>query len=432
MISAYTKERLASARFTTPTPVQAATIPQALEGKDVLATAQTGTGKTLAFLIPVMERLLQGSTPGIAALVLVPTRELAMQVVEQYNLLRGKQLSPAACVVGGMSEGAQLSAIRRGARFVVATPGRLEDFLDRRLFNFKDLRILVLDEADRMLDMGFLPAIQRIASALPKERQTMCFSATLEASVAHLVKDYMRNPVRLAFGSTLKPSENVRMQAFEVSTDRKQQTLNRLLAKETGRCLVFARTKRATDRICKNLNRDGFSAAMIHGDRSQSQRNSALAGFQQGRFRVLVATDVASRGIHVQDVAHVINFDLPEIAENFIHRVGRTGRAGKHGVASTLFAREQRSELFQLERTLGIKMERLRAEDSAPVAAAEHTGRLHDYSGQRPVGRGNDGSGRREAQRDSRRFATAAGVESMAAKAKMVRLPGEVFQVEAD
>jgi superfamily II DNA/RNA helicase len=171
---------------------------------------------------------------------------------------------------------------------------------------------------------------------------------------------------------------------------------------------------------------------MIHGDRSQSQRNSALAGFQQGRFRVLVATDVASRGIHVQDVAHVINYDLPEIAENFIHRVGRTGRAGKHGVASTLFAREQRSELFQLERTLGIKMERLRAEDSAPVAAAEHTGRLHDYSGQRPVGRGNDFGGRRESNRDSQRFAPTVGVESMAAKAKMVRLPGEVFQVEAD
>ncbi len=190
IISAYTKERLASARFTTPTPVQAATIPQALEGKDVLATAQTGTGKTLAFLIPVMERLLQGSTPGIAALVLVPTRELAMQVVEQYNLLRGKQLTQAACVVGGMGEGGQLSAIRRGARLVVATPGRLEDFLDRKLFHLRDLRILVLDEADRMLDMGFLPALKRIAAALPKERQTMCFSATMEASVAHLVKDY--------------------------------------------------------------------------------------------------------------------------------------------------------------------------------------------------------------------------------------------------
>jgi ATP-dependent RNA helicase RhlE len=435
------KERLASARFTTPTPVQAATIPQALEGKDVLATAQTGTGKTLAFLIPVMERLLQdvqsgAKTPGIAALVLVPTRELAMQVVEQYNLLRGRQLPQAACVVGGMGEGGQLSAVRRGAKLVVATPGRLEDFLDRKLFHLRDLRILVLDEADRMLDMGFLPALKRIAAALPVIRQTMCFSATMEASVAHLVKDYQRNPVRLAFGSTLKPSENVRMQAFEVSTDRKQATLNRLLAKETGRCLVFARTKRATDRICKNLNRDGFSAAMIHGDRSQSQRNSALAGFQQGRFRVLVATDVASRGIHVQDVAHVINFDLPEIAENFIHRVGRTGRAGKHGVASTLFGREQRSELFQLERTLGIKMERMRAEDGASVPAAEQTGRLHEYREQRPSHGGNAFGGRhksgRDSRRDSRHYATASGVEPVAARSNMVRLPGEVFQIEAD
>jgi ATP-dependent RNA helicase RhlE len=267
-----------------------------------------------------------------------------------------------------------------------------------------------------MLDMGFLPAIRRIAAILPKERQTMCFSATLEASVVHLVKDYMRNPVRLAFGSVLKPSENVRMQAFEVSADRKQQTLNRLLAKETGRCLVFARTKRATDRIAKNLNRDGFSAAMIHGDRSQSQRNSALAGFQQGRYRVLVATDIASRGIHVQDIAHVINFDLPEIAENFIHRVGRTGRAGKHGVASTLFAREQRSELFQLERTLGIKMERFSAEDGASVPAAEQTGRLREFPNH---------------QRHAPYGSAANGV-AVAAKTKMFRLPGEVFQAEAD
>jgi ATP-dependent RNA helicase RhlE len=443
-ISAYTKERLSVAKFTTPTPVQAAAIPQALEGKDVLATAQTGTGKTLAFLIPVMERLLQGNTPGIAALVLVPTRELAMQVVEVYNILRGRQLQPAACVVGGLSEGAQLSAIRKGARLIVATPGRLEDFLDRRLFNFKDLRILVLDEADRMLDMGFLPAIRRIAAILPKERQTMCFSATLEASVVHLVKDYMRNPIRLAFGSVLKPSENVRMQAFEVSTDRKQQTLNRLLAKETGRCLVFARTKRATDRIAKNLNRDGFSAAMIHGDRSQSQRNSALAGFQQGRYRVLVATDIASRGIHVQDIAHVINFDLPEIAENFIHRVGRTGRAGKHGVASTLFAREQRSELFQLERTLGIKMERLSAEDGASVPAAEQTGRLREFPNhQRHAAQSNtpsrsangNGYGNRHESTTRREFPShsdANDVAVAAAKSKMFRLPGEVFQAEAD
>jgi ATP-dependent RNA helicase RhlE len=358
-ISAYVRERLSSARFSTPTPVQAAAIPHALEGKDVLATAQTGTGKTLAFLIPVLEKLLKQPSPGISALVLVPTRELAMQVVDQYNALRGKQLSPAALVVGGLSEIQQLHVIRKGPGLVVATPGRLEDFLDRRLIHFRELKILVLDEADRMLDMGFLPAIRRIASILPKERQTMCFSATMEGAMANLVKDYTRNPVRLAFGSTLKPSENVRLQAFEVTVDGKQEALLHLLAKELGRCLVFSRTKRGTERITKNLSHQGIRAAMIHGDRSQSQRTAALSGFQQGRYRVLVATDLASRGIHVQDIAHVINYDLPEVAENFIHRVGRTGRAGEHGVASTLFTRDQRSELFQLERTLGTRMERL-------------------------------------------------------------------------
>jgi ATP-dependent RNA helicase RhlE len=362
-ISAYTKERLSAAGFSIPTPVQAAAIPKALEGKDVLATAQTGTGKTLAFLIPMIEQLLQQVTPGIAALVLVPTRELAMQVVAQYDALRGKQLSPAALVVGGLAEGTQLNALRRGARVVVATPGRLEDFLGRKLVNFRSLRVLVLDEADRMLDMGFLPAIRRIAGVLPKERQTMCFSATLEASVAHLVHDYMRNPVRLAFGSILKPSENVQLQAFEVSSDRKFGVLHRLLAKEKGRCLVFVRTKHGTERLTKSLNREGIAAAMIHGGRSQSQRSAALAGFQQGRIRVLIATDLASRGIHVQDIAHVINYDLPDIAENFIHRVGRTGRAGERGIASTIFGREQRLELQQLERTLGIRIERIQLSD---------------------------------------------------------------------
>jgi ATP-dependent RNA helicase RhlE len=407
-LSHYTQERLSSLNFSIPTPVQAAAIPQALAGKDVLATAQTGTGKTLAFLIPVIERLLQSGKPnfersgseraGIAALVLVPTRELAMQVVDQYNALRGSKLSPAALVVGGLAEGSQLSSLRRGARLVVATPGRLEDFLDRRLISFQTLQVLILDEADRMLDMGFLPALRRIAKVLPKDRQTMCFSATLEASVAHLVSDYTRNPVRLAFGSTLKPSENVRVQAFEVASDRKQEMLHRLLSKETGRCLVFARTKRGTERLAKNLNREGFTAAMIHGDRSQSQRTAALTGFQQGRYRILVATDLASRGIHVQDIAHVINYDLPEVAENFIHRVGRTGRAGELGVASTLFGREQRSELHQLERTLGIRMERMKADDT-PLVKPERS------------------------QADIERM-------EIANRSRMVRLPGEVLQVQ--
>jgi ATP-dependent RNA helicase RhlE len=407
-ISSYMKERLAQARFSTPTPVQAAAIPQALEGKDVLATAQTGTGKTLAFLIPVIEQLLKRKTPGIAALVLVPTRELAMQVVAQFNALRGTLLVPAGLVVGGLAEGAQLNAIRKGAQLVVATPGRLEDYLDRKLFNFNSLRILVLDEADRMLDMGFLPAIKRIAAILPKERQTMCFSATMEASVAHLVKDYLRNPARLAFGSTLKPAENVRMQAFEVSVDRKQEMLQRLLAKETGRCLVFSRTKRGTERITKSLNRDGFSATMIHGDRSQSQRTAALAGFQQGRYRVLVATDLASRGIHVQDIVHVINYDLPEVAENFIHRVGRTGRAGGHGVATTLFSREQRSELFQLERTLGIRIERL----GADAGTANAKNGIHIRTGSRPT--------------------PAIGPAKAAIRPTMIALPGEILQAQIE
>ena len=398
------KERLAAARFSIPTPVQAAAIPPAMEGKDVLATAQTGTGKTLAFLIPVIEKLTRKESAGIGALVLVPTRELAMQVVEQYNVLRGRQLAPAALVVGGLSEGPQLTAIRKGARMVVATPGRLEDYLDRRLFQFGALHTLVLDEADRMLDMGFRPAIRRIVAILPKDRQTLCFSATLEASVAHLVKDYMKSPLRLSFGSTLKPSENVRLQAFEVSAEGKQDMLYHLLAKESGRCLVFSRTKRGTERIAKILVRQGINAAMIHGDRSQSQRTAALAGFQQGRHRVLVATDVAARGIHVQDIAHVINYDLPDVAENFIHRVGRTGRAGESGVASTLFLREQRTELFQLERALGIKIERMAVDLNSlqkQPKKSEVPGRLKPVS-------------------------------ASAFKGQLVQLPGEYLQVQMD
>jgi ATP-dependent RNA helicase RhlE len=366
-ISPYLKERLKTAGFVTPMPVQAAAIPQALEGHDVLATAQTGTGKTLAFLIPIVEQLLREKAPGVGALVLTPTRELAMQIAAQFDLLRGRQLSPAAIVVGGLSEGLQITALRRGARLVVATPGRLEDFLDRKLVDFRALRILVLDEADRMLDVGFLPAIRRIASILPKHRQTMCFSATLEGEVVRLVADYMKTPVRISLGSTLKPSDSIRLQAFEVSAEGKSDALRALLAKEAGRCLVFARTKRGADKLAKNLSRDGFSATMIHGDRSQSQRNAALAGFQQGRYRVLVATDVAARGIHVDNIEHVINYDLPDVAENFVHRVGRTGRAGKSGVASTFFTRGERRDLQQIERTLGIRMESVRADTSRPA-----------------------------------------------------------------
>ena len=373
VISPSLKEQLACAGFVKPTPVQAAAIPPGVEGKDILATAQTGTGKTLAFLIPILERLLRNSADGIAALVLVPTRELAMQVAAQHDALRGK-LPVAALIVGGLSEYQQLEALRRGSRVIVATPGRLEDFLDRGLMHFGKLKMLVLDEADRMLDMGFRPAIHRIVAGLPKERQTLCFSATMEGDTARLVKDYTKNPVRLTFGSTLKPSENVRLQALEVAAQGKAQALRRLLKNETGQCLVFARTKRGSEKVASQLNREGIQATVIHGDRSQSQRTAALKAFQQGRCRVLVATDLASRGIHVENIAHVINYDLPEVAENFIHRVGRTGRAGNRGTASTLFLREQRPELFELERQLGIRLERMQVDG----LSCEHARRVHE------------------------------------------------------
>jgi len=357
--SAELQQKLANANFITPTPIQAATIPQAIAGKDILATAQTGTGKTLAFLIPIIEAQLR--TPSrreVQTLILVPTRELAMQVHEQYEALRSKSMRPAALIIGGVPEKRQLQSLRSGATMIVATPGRLEDFLSRRLADLRHITMLVLDEADRMLDMGFLPAIRRIAAALPRQRQTLCFSATLEASVAGLVNEYMRDPVRVALGSTLKPAETVELQVFEVANAEKADVLRHLLYSGKGQTLVFARTKRGAERIAKSLVRDGFSATMIHGDRTQSQRNNALSGFDEGLYQVLVATDVASRGIHVNEVAHVINYDLPNLPEDFIHRVGRTGRMGTRGLATTIVAGLEITELRQIERALKLRMER--------------------------------------------------------------------------
>jgi len=371
-LSAVLQQRLATAQFTTPTPVQAASIPPAMRGEDVLATAQTGTGKTLAFLIPIIERLLNQPSRDLEALVLVPTRELAMQVHAQYESLRGR-LAQAALVIGGVPEGQQIHSLRSGARLAVATPGRLEDFLGRRLVNLRKVQILVLDEADRMLDMGFLPAIRRIVSVLPDERQTLCYSATLEASVAGLVHDYMRDPVRIELGSTLKPIESVELQAFEVAATDKVDALRSLLHLEPGRTLVFVRTKRGAERLAKSLARDGFAAAMIHGDRSQAQRTGALNGFEQGRFRVLVATDVASRGLHIQDVAHVINYDLPRLPEDFIHRVGRTGRAGARGRASSLVCGTDSIELRSIERALKLRIERKRVTRGAAVTTCRNS-----------------------------------------------------------
>lgn len=357
-LSAAMQKRLADANFCIPTPIQTAAIPHALAGTDLMATAPTGTGKTLAFVVPIIEGLMKRKPCGVEVLVLVPTRELAMQVHSQFELFRGGSMPPAALAIGGLPEHRQLQELRSGARVLVATPGRLEDFLGRKLATLRHVNVLVLDEADRMLDMGFLPSIRRIVAAVPTARQTMCFSATLEASVAGLVNDYLRDPVRIALGSTLKPAESVELHAFEVNTADKFDTLSHLLRAEEGRTLVFARTKRGTERLTKHLIRDGFLAAMIHGDRSQSQRTGALNGFEQGRFKVLVATDVASRGLDIEDVAHVINYDLPTLPEDFIHRVGRCGRAGARGRASTLVSAAEVIELRTIERVLKLRLER--------------------------------------------------------------------------
>ena len=363
-ISASLKKQLAHANFITPTPVQSQAIPPALEGRDVLATAQTGTGKTLSFLIPLIERMPQGK--GCCALILLPTRELAMQVEQNYRKLTGSYNS-IALVVGGMAEGPQLQNIRRGARIIVATPGRLEDYLKRNLVNLSGVNMLVLDEVDRMLDMGFKPSIRRIAAALPAKRQTMCYSATLSAQIQEVVCEYLRNPARIEIGSVLKPCENVELQTFEVPADKKPELLEHLLGKHNGSFLVFVRTKHGAERLARRLSRAGHTATQIHGDRSQSQRNSALRSFAQGNHRVLVATDVAARGIDVADIAHVVNYDMPREAEDFVHRIGRTGRNSARGVASTFAAPDEKHLLRKMEKMLAVNSKRFRVRANQPA-----------------------------------------------------------------
>ncbi len=363
-ISDSLKQRLTAARFVTPTPVQAAAIPPALEQKDILATASTGTGKTLSFLIPMIERMDATSVPStrgkrgpIRSLILLPTRELAMQVLEAYGKLVPQAKHDSVLVCGGLSENNQLDQLDRGPRLVVATPGRLEDFLRRREVNLGAVEMLVLDEVDRMLDMGFLPAIRRIVGALPKTRQTMCYSATLDANITEIVKDYVQKPVRVQIGATSKPSDRVELVVYTVMQDQKLGLLDQMLKEHQGTFLVFSRTKHGADRIAKKLERAGHDADVIHGDRSQSQRTAALKGFTNGKHRVLVATDVAARGIDVQNIAHVVNYDLPNASDDFVHRIGRTGRAGAKGVATTFVMPQERSDARKLERELKIKFE---------------------------------------------------------------------------
>jgi ATP-dependent RNA helicase RhlE len=345
--------------FITPTAIQAAAIKPALAGKDLIATAQTGTGKTLAFVLPIIHSLTSKESPaGIRTVILSPTRELAMQSNDTFVKMAAGSGLRTAVVVGGLSENSQLQAIRKGAQVVIATAGRFYDFLNRGLINLSRVQILVLDEADRMLDMGFLPTIERIMKALPVNRQTLLFSATIETSIRHLLDVHVPRAVRIEVGSITKPVDQVDLRLYEVEQDHKLGLLENLLRRDQGSFLVFARTKHGADRLARRLKDCGVKTATIHGDRSQNQRNQALHGFQTGSYRVLVATDIAARGIHVDGISHVVNYDVPKAPEDFIHRVGRTGRAGARGIASTFGTRLERSTVAEIEDKLSIRLTR--------------------------------------------------------------------------
>jgi len=360
---------LEAAGYSTPTPIQAETIDAALAGRDVIGTAQTGTGKTAAFVIPIVERLR--SAPGTerhrTALILAPTRELAEQT-HQWALRLGCGLR-AALVVGGVAYGPQINALRNRPSIIVATPGRLVDHLDRGTLALQDLRILVLDEADRMLDMGFKPQLDRIMRALPSAptpRQTLLFSATLPPDLGTLARMHLHNPVRVDVDRLAQPPRRATQDVYLVDHTNKTPLLLSLVEQSAGTMLVFTRTKHRTDRLARTLRNAGHAVQRLHADRSQSQRREALEGFRGGRYRILVATDIAARGIDVADIQRVINYDLPHTVEDYVHRVGRTARAGADGHATSFAAPEERGQLHAIERHIGRPLPR-QPHDAAPA-----------------------------------------------------------------
>ncbi|NLE29692.1 MAG: DEAD/DEAH box helicase [Phycisphaerae bacterium] len=338
----------------TPMPVQAQAIPIVAEGHDLIATAQTGTGKTLGFALPSLSKLCKGKQEKNMMLVLVPTRELAVQV---HAVIRdfGQALKiRSTAIYGGVGMNPQIDALRRGCGVIVATPGRLLDHLQQGTLDFKNLKVLVLDEADRMLDMGFLPDIKRILSQLPKKRQTLMFSATFDDDVTKLAREMLDNPKRVTVGMTTRPVDTVKQVTYAVRQEDKTGLLLSIFKHEKpASALIFTRTKHRADRVGKMLRNTQYSVSVIHGNRTQSQRQIALDGFKSGKYQILVATDVAARGIDVDNISHVINFDIPDAADAYIHRIGRTGRAQATGDAITFVTPEDRSLLRDIEKKIG-------------------------------------------------------------------------------
>lgn len=345
--------------FTEPTPIQKRAIPVILKGADLIACAETGTGKTAAFLLPVIQKLNSRNKPGIRVLIVAPTRELALQIAEAYEQIAPKN-SPCAVLIGGASLKRQCKALRQGVRTVVATPGRLLDHIDRRTFDSTEIDTLILDESDRMLDMGFLPAIRKIIRKLPEKRQTLLFSATVSDSVKSLAYSLMNEPEVIEVSRQNRTARTVRQVAYPVATSSKTALLLNLLEEnDFERVIVFTRTKRGAERLAHILSARQLRANQIHSSRSQSQRETALEDFRRGKTRILVATDIASRGIDVDAVSHVINYDVPQAPEDYVHRVGRTGRAGNEGQAITLISPIEEIAMREIERLTEQKVKRV-------------------------------------------------------------------------
>ncbi|WP_386626024.1 DEAD/DEAH box helicase [Sulfitobacter geojensis] len=398
--------RLKKMGLKNPTPIQKQAIPHALNGRDVMGLAQTGTGKTAAFGVPLIAQMLaepkRPSQKSVRALILAPTRELAQQIMQNLaGFCEGTQLR-AQMVVGGQSIKPQINRLDRGVDILVATPGRLLDLMDRRAVRLDETSFLVLDEADQMLDMGFIHDLRKISSVMPKERQTMLFSATMPKLMNEIANTYLRNPIRIEVSPPGKAADKITQEVHFIAKAEKQSLLVELMAKHKGeRALVFGRTKHGSEKLMKNLVKAGFDAASIHGNKSQGQRDRAIAGFKSGQITVLVATDVAARGLDIPDVKHVYNYDLPNVPDNYVHRIGRTARAGKDGAAIAFCAPDEMGELIAIQKVMKIRIpvasgrpwEGAEIEEKPKQSRGRGRGRSGGGGGGRPQGGGGGGQG---------------------------------------
>ncbi|OUS21158.1 DEAD/DEAH box helicase [Litorivita pollutaquae] len=379
-------QRLTELGITEPTPIQTRAIPHALDGRDVMGLAQTGTGKTAAFGLPLITMLLrEGGRPepkSVRGLILAPTRELANQIRDNLAGLVGKSHIRVAVVVGGQSINTQIKRLERGVDLLIATPGRLIDLLDRRALRLDKARFLVLDEADQMLDLGFIHSLRKIAALLPSERQTMLFSATMPKQMNELASSYLKDPVRVQVSPPGKAADKVTQEVHFIAKSEKTNLLIELIDKHRGElALVFGRTKHGCEKLMKTLEKAGFAAGAIHGNKSQGQRERALQAFREGKIKVLVATDVAARGLDIPDVRHVYNYDLPNVPDNYVHRIGRTARAGADGAAIAFCAPDEMDELKAIQKVM---------KTSIPVAS----GRPWEAMDIPPKAKGGGGRGR--------------------------------------